>query len=266
MTTGVVTDEQRLAGALLYGGPEACLAGPTALWLCGLRGTPPVQRVHVLLPHSRQRTNSGYVSVRRTNQLHISRSVRGWPTCELARAVVETSLDMCRLGDVRALVSQAVQERRATLEQLGAALDRAPRRGSALLRRALDEVVAGTRSAPEAEFRALIRRTALPEPQWNVDLFLADGRFLACPDAWWPEVGLAHEIDSRTYHANEPDWAHTLARHNAMTAAGVTVLHTPPARLHTDPAVVVAEIVATYHRCVGRPLPPVRSMPRRPAS
>jgi hypothetical protein len=261
MTTGVPTADQRRAAALVYAGPQALLAGPTALAVYGVGEVQPDRYVHILIPHARRRVSSGYVLIHRTAQQNLARMRLDWPVCDLSRAVVDSCLTLHRSSDVQALISTVVQQRRVTVEQLLAAYDDAPRRGSALLRAALADLNAGTRSAPEAEFRALIRQTPLPEPQWNVDLFDPAGRFLGRPDAWWAEAGLAHEMDSRRHHSDGSDWARTLVRHNTMTAAGITVLHTTPARLRTAPRIVVAEVIATHEQGLRRPQPPVRARP-----
>jgi hypothetical protein len=40
---------------------------------------------------------------------------------------------------------------------------------------------------------------------FNARLFDADGIFIATVDAWWPEAGVAAEIDSRAYHLAAAD-------------------------------------------------------------
>lgn len=59
-----------------------------------------------------------------------------------------------------------------------------PTRESGRLRAVLDEVADGVRSAAEADLRLLIKRSGLPEPLYNPDLYLGS-MFLARPDAWW---------------------------------------------------------------------------------
>jgi hypothetical protein len=94
----------------------------------------------------------------------------------------------------------------------------------ALFRRVLAEVAAGIRSAPEAELRELIASSSLPPPLYNPDLYL-NGKFLARPDAWWPQAAVAVEVDSKEWHLLPSDWQRTLRRHRRMTAAGIYVVH-----------------------------------------
>jgi len=94
----------------------------------------------------------------------------------------------------------------------------------------------------------------LPDPLYNPRLFVGE-EFIAKPDAWWPEAGVAVEVDSRQWHLSPADWERTMARHSRMSALGITVLHYPPRRLHAEPRVIVAEIRAALE--VGRRRPPL---------
>ena len=99
-----------------------------------------------------------------------------------------------------------------------------------MFRRALAEVAEGIRSAIEGDLRDLIRWARLPTPLYNPRL-LVDGKFLAMPDCWWPESGVAGEADSRAWHFSPDDWEQTLARHARMSAHGIIVLHLTPQRI-----------------------------------
>ena len=59
----------------------------------------------------------------------------------------------------------------------------------------LTEVADGVRSTAEADLRTLIIQARLPTPLYNPDLYVG-GKFLARPDAWWPDAGVAVEVDS----------------------------------------------------------------------
>jgi hypothetical protein len=56
-------------------------------------------------------------------------------------------------------------------------------------------VAEGIRSTAEGDLRDLIRAARLPMPLFNASLYVGD-TFLAIPDAWWPEAGVAAEVDS----------------------------------------------------------------------
>jgi hypothetical protein len=71
------------------------------------------------------------------------------------------------------------------------------------------------------------------------------GRFIATPDVWFDDVGMAWEIDSTERHLSPADYERTLDRHAAMTAANVVVLLTRPSR-------VVHRSQETLDDCVAR--------------
>jgi hypothetical protein len=128
---------------------------------------------------------------------------------------------------------------------------------------ALLEVAEGVRSTVEADLRKLIKRAGLPDPLYNPKLYAGE-EFIAMPDAWWPEAGVAVEVDSRQWHLSPADWERTMARHSRMTALGITVLHYPPRRLHAEPRVIIAEMRSAVE--IGRGRPRLQSGPCRPDS
>jgi hypothetical protein len=176
------------------------------------------------------------------------------------RAIADTVRSLDRLSDARTVVASGVQQGRCTLRQLADELAERHDARDALFRTVLSEVAAGIRSAPEAELRDLLRRSGLPVPLYNPDLFL-NGAFLARPDAWWPQAGVAVEVDSKEWHLSPGDWQRTLRRHRKMTAAGIFVVHVTPGQLRTEPLQVIADIAAALER--GRP---ARGVTTRPAA
>ena len=127
-----------------------------------------------------------------------------------------------------------------------------PVRGLALLRQALTEVSAGIRSPAEGDMKDLIKWARLPTPMFNPRLFLGRA-FLASPDCWWPESGVAVEVDSRAWHLSPADWEKTQARHARMSAAGLIVLHFPPRRIRAQRSEVAAQIRSALAAGRGRP-------------
>ncbi|HEY5357459.1 MAG TPA: hypothetical protein VIJ82_07165 [Streptosporangiaceae bacterium] len=169
---------------------------------------------------------------------------------------------MREIGDIRAVVAAGVQLGKVQVWQLAEELERGPVQGSARLRRALAEVAEGARSGAEADLVGLIRRERLPMPLLNPRLFVGQD-FLAAPDAWWPDAGVAAEVDSRQWHLSPADWERTMARHSRMSARGIIVLHYPPARIRQAGHEVAAEIRSALAAARGRPLPLVRTLPAR---
>ena len=115
----------------------------------------------------------------------------------------------------------------------------------------LAEVIEGIRSPAEADFRNLIRRSGLPVPLFNADLFVG-GQFLARPDAWWPDAGVVSEVDSREWHLSPEDWQQTMLRHDRLVAAGIKPLHFTPRQIRDEPREVVRLIAAALQS--GRPV------------
>jgi very-short-patch-repair endonuclease len=93
---------------------------------------------------------------------------------------------------------------------------------------------------------------------FNPSLYLG-AEFLAAPDCWWKEAGVAGEVDSREWHLSPEDWQRTMERHARMTACGIMVLHFTPSQIRLEPAKVAATIRDALQVGYGRPRPPVEA-------
>jgi hypothetical protein len=178
------------------------------------------------------------------------------------RAVADAARILTRFDDVRHVVCEAVQRRACTVTELIEELEVGPPRSSALFREALAEVGDGVRSVAEADFRMLILRSGLPRPVFNARLFDADGIFIATVDAWWPEAGVAAEIDSRAYHLAAADLDRTTERHDKLAAHGILTLHFPPRRVKTDAPGIVSELQSAIDKGLARPRLPITAVPQ----
>lgn len=258
--TGTPTRNQRELAALLYAGSGGTLTGPAALARHGIRADSRV--VDVLIPAKRQRKSLGFVVVHRTTRLPPYVCYKGPVQFALpARAVADAVRAMGDLADVRAVVAAAVQNKRCTVGQLLAELEAGPVRGSALFRAAQAEVGQGTRSGPEGALLALIRRGGLPEPWLNPRIFAGD-ELIGRPDAWWPEFGVAVEVDSREWHLSPADWERTMDKHDRMSEFDILVLHFTPRQIRDQPDKVLARIRGTIDRRRGHGATAlVRTMP-----
>jgi hypothetical protein len=78
------------------------------------------------------------------------------------------------LADVRTIVAAVVQQGKCAPAMLAAELEDGPVQGSALLRIAVADVYAGTRSNPEADLHDLVRRAKLPMPEFNPRLYAGE--------------------------------------------------------------------------------------------
>jgi hypothetical protein len=272
--TGQPTDEQREMAALLYAGPRSVLTGMSALRRHGLSGPRSGSRadravavqelVDVLVPLATQRTDAGWARLHRTARLPELVCAAGEIRYVLPpRAVADAVRPMTNMDDVRAVVAEAVQRGRCPLACLAGELAGGPARGSARLRRALAEVAEGVRSVAEADLRNLIVRARLPVPLFNPRLMVGQD-FLAKPDCWWPDRGVAAEADSRAWHLSPRDWEDTLARHARMSAHGIIVLHFTPAQIRGRRDEVAHAIRKALGS--GRPLPQIRAIPSNQAA
>lgn len=260
--TGLPSADQRELGALLYAGPRAVLTGPASLRRFGLV-VPRAGTVDVLVPAEEQRRDAGFVRLHRTIRLPKGFCVAGEVRYALPpRAVADAARWLTDIGEVRAVVAESVQRRMCSIEHLAEELEHGPKQGSALLRRALAEVAGGVRSAAEGQLHALIKRSGLPMPMFNPRLFVGRA-FLAVPDCWWPEVGVAAEVDSRAWHLSPRGWENTLARQARMAAAGIIVLHFTPSQIYAQRSEVAGLIRSALASAQGRPLPQVRTLPAR---
>jgi len=237
--------------ALLYAGDGSLITGQAALLHHHIRG-PDTELVDVLVPATRVRRDAAFVRLHRTTRM----PERAWQAGPLriappARAVADTVRGLASLRDVRAVVADAVQQGRCEIRQLHAELRAGPNLGSALFREALTDVADGIRSTAEADLKDLLTRSRLPMPLFNPSLYDGD-TFIAKPDAWWPEFGVAVEVDSKQWHLSPEDHERTLTRGRRMGVYQIVVLRFTPKQLRAQPAEVIKQIRDTLERARGR--------------
>jgi very-short-patch-repair endonuclease len=257
--TGALSDTQRVVAAFLHAGPALAVTGTTAAARYGIP-CKPTGFIDVLVPVSCRRSGAGFARLHRTTVMPQVLSMDGIVRYAApARAIADAALQLADIADVRALVAAGVQRGKVTIWQLEEELAAGSSRGSARLRQTLAEVADGVRSSAEGDLHALIGRSRLPQPLFNPQLFVGS-EFLACPDAWWPEHGVAAEVDSRAWHLSPADWEQTMARHARMAAQGILVLHFPPRQIRAEGWQVVKRISETLDASRG-PLPHIVAVP-----
>ncbi|MCY7343106.1 MAG: hypothetical protein LH603_15055, partial [Pseudonocardia sp.] len=197
--------------------------------------------VHLLVPADRRRIGAGRVLAERTDDLPTPLPGR-WPLAPVPRAAVDFARRSSDRSEARAVLAEVVQRGGCTPAELDVELADGSGRGSALPREVLREVSDGVRSAAEAHARQLVLRTALPPPIRNAKLYDRAGRFIAMPDAWFDDVGLAWEIDSKERHLSPAGYERALDRRSAMTAESVMVIHTQPGKPERRRAEVEEEL------------------------
>ena len=109
----------------------------------------------------------------------------------------------------------------ATIDQLRAALAAGRRRGGANLRTALGLIREDSWSPREAHVRFELVSHGLPEPELNVDVYDASGRFIGCVDMLYRQERVIVEYHGEVHRST---WATDVERIAALRAAGWTVI------------------------------------------
>lgn len=259
--TGTPSVDQREMAALLYGGLDTIVTGLSALWRHGIRAPGP-DAVDVLIPAGRLRRDCGFVRLHRTHRMPDRIfTIGALHYAPPARAVADAARLMTDIRDVRAVVADSVQRRKCSPEKLAEELSHGPIRDSARLRQVLDEIAEGVRSVAEAELRDLIRHAGLPGPVlFNAKLY-AGNVFIGAPDVWWPDAGVAVEVDSREWHLSPADWERTMNRRATMSAYGIIVLHFSPNQIRAEPRKVIGLIRSTLGSAANRPALAITALP-----
>lgn len=225
--------------AVLWVGPGAALSGLSAALLWRVwRGRAPVS--HVVTP--RRRRSQRAVIVHRARRLdpdHVTRH-EGIPVTTVARTLVDLTdvLDAHRLANVvHEAAFHNLFDERETREAMARAHGR---RRLRVLERALEAHMrggAGTRSALEDRFLALIRAAGIPEPLVNTAVATGERRIEV--DLHWPHRRLCVEVDGPA-HERPRTRAEDRARDRALRAAGFEVLRIAGADIERDPAAAIA--------------------------
>jgi hypothetical protein len=212
--------------------------------------------IRVLVDATVQRTSRDGVVIRRSARLPQPFQIDGFPVAPPCRAVAELALRHPEERDSLAVAAAALQRGKLTLETLTMEAKFGPARGRPRLIRVINELSAGMRSAPEGDFRRLVLASpVLSEPLWNPLIQLPDDTKIS-PDGLFVDAGLIHEVNGRGPHADEDAFEDMQRRHDALVAAGFTVLHNSPRRLRAEPLAVINQLEAIYKRELGRGLPP----------
>ncbi|MDT0306440.1 hypothetical protein RM780_05620 [Streptomyces sp. DSM 44917] len=279
---GPPTAAETLQAVLRYTGGregEAVVSGLAALGLHGVAGVPPVtalEGVDVLVPRIRRLRSVGWARITRTPRMPRPVTVDGFPVAPVPRALADAVAALAAVppqqarGErptVRRLLTEAVRgghcEPQAVLRELA----RAGTLGLPQVAGAVDTLLVEGRTAAEARLQEVVREERLPDPCWNVGLWLPDGPFLASVDAYWPHEAVAVEIDARVPRrrpgraeparpgrAREAEPEEEADRRRLLTLAGlgITLLRVTPRQLrhwpHAQAQAVRAALEAAAHR------------------
>jgi hypothetical protein len=196
---------------------------------------------------SHEARHVGFVAITRTRRPDQQPLVDGvLRLARIPRAVMDAARFATSLDEARAVIIEAVQTGRATLEQLQHELDAGPRRHSAFARRALADARTGVWSVSEAHLLHLCAGSSvLPHGYPNPVLDDAGSRLIS-PDLWFDDVALAVMVHSRAHHLRDADWEGTVERDSELTAHGATVIAFTPRSIATEPGRVLERIEQVY--------------------
>jgi hypothetical protein len=245
-----------LIAALLYAGEDAAIDAADACWFHGMKAVAvDKERVHVVVPFGNAARSRGFVVMRRTLAPIETISTDRVRYVDAATALIAATRPMSRDRLVLAAFSDALQRRIVTYEDLVRAHVQGPPRNARRAHDALEHLAAGTRSAPEADFRRLVvTSSVLPLVEFNVWLRLPGGR-VVCVDALIQDSAVIHETNGRSTHARDDLFGDMQERHDALTAEGFTVLHNPPRRITQRGRDVIGEFERCHARHAGRGMP-----------
>lgn len=264
LQTGPPDHRQRALAAVLYAaepgsdplsGDTAALTGGAALALLGIREAP-YGPADVLIRATRRLSGTPEVRPLPTSRWPRTITVSGIPSTRPVRAAADFAARCEAPERIRSVLAQVVQSGWCHPQDLHAELRAARLLHRPAIREAAAELVAGVRSIAEARARDTLTATGLPTPLWNARLYTPDGVFLASPDAYWPDEGVALEIDSAEYHYTRDSWHATLRRRLRLESHGILVVSATPSMIRDTPAEVVAALTTLLTLATDRPTPP----------
>ncbi|WP_329385050.1 hypothetical protein OG625_24695 [Streptomyces sp. NBC_01351] len=264
LQTGPPDRRQCALAAVLYAaepasdplaGDTAALTGGAALALLGIREAP-YAPADVLIRAPRRLTATAEVRPLATSRWPGTINVSGIPATRPVRAAADFAARADRPDRIRAVLAHVVQAGWCHPRDLHAELRAARLLTHPAVRAAAAELLAGVRSIAEAQARDTLSATDLPPPLWNARLHTPDGTFLASPDAYWPDEGVALEIDSAEYHYTRDSWHATLRRRLRLESHGILVVSATPSMIRDTPKEVLAALRAFLTLAATRPTPP----------
>ncbi|MEV1005844.1 hypothetical protein [Streptomyces sp. NPDC049881] len=262
---GPPTGEETVRAALCYAGGrpgEAVVTGLAALALHGFSAAPPLaalERVDVLVPRTRRLRSAGRVCLVRTSALPRAVAAGGFPVAPAARALADAIAHLPGTPEVRRLLGEAVRgghcEPRAVVRELAWA----GLLGRPVVAEAVRTLPAEGRAVAEELLMDTVRAAGLPDPCWNVGLWLPDGPFLGTVDAYWPRPAVAVRIDAwRPGPVPGPEQdperrARDRRLHQTLLGLGVGVVRVTPRGLREAPGRQADVLAGALRAAAGRP-------------
>jgi hypothetical protein len=208
-------------------------------------GTGP--RIHVTVTSHRRVEGLILHRTRRLDPDEVT-TKEGIPVTTVARTLVDLTELLTEDRLLRAM-REAEYRRLLDLTALNAAVERAHgRRGLKALKRAIATHLPGeiVRDELEHRFAELLRPSELPTPDRNIPVETPRGTYIL--DCYWPEYGMAVELDGRDAHARELGFEADRRRDAALTALGLRPLRFTWQRITYEPEDVLVDLTAAMNR------------------
>ncbi|MFH9062610.1 hypothetical protein ACH4GM_15505 [Streptomyces coeruleorubidus] len=253
---GPPTSEERLHAVLMYaarergtgvpaqpgasGGhapacPDAMITGLAALTLHGFSSTPPLpslDAIDVLVPRLRRLRSTGCARIVRSAALPAPEQVTGLPVAPVARALADAVAELADAGTVRRLMTEAVRGAHCEPAAVVRELNQARLLSRPHVVNAVESLLAEGRAIAEGRLYRMVREYGLPDPVWNVDLRLPGGPYLGGLDAYWPDLAVALELDTRAPRQHDDAlWSEYARKREHLERLGITVVHITPRKL-----------------------------------
>ncbi len=139
-----------------------------------------------------------------------------------------------------------------SITELGALLERHRSPGIRAARSALGRIRAGAESRPETLLRLLLVDAGLPEPEVNITLHQADGRFLARVDLVYPAWHVGVEYDGEQHRESTRQYDTDMYRREQLTVAGWDIVYVRSRGLFVTPGDTVRRVRAALERAGWR--------------
>jgi very-short-patch-repair endonuclease len=204
-------------------------------------------RIHVTV---RWRRNVDGLILHRTRRLDPDEVTEkdGIPVTTVARTLVDLTEVLSEDRLLRAM-REAEFKRLLDLTALNAAVERAHgRRRLTALKRAIAMHQPGqiVRGELEHRFAELVRGARLPAPETNVPIETPRATYIL--DCYWPDHGLAVELDGRDAHQRQLAFESDRRRDAALSAIGLRLLRFTWQRVNYEPDEVLADLTAAMKR------------------
>ena len=247
LTTGELSQEQRLWLGVLHAGEQALVGELTAAEHLGLRNWHR-DTIVIVIPHEHDRPSPvpGYVFRRSRRPLAAQRRVvRGLPVCRIEPAVLTWAARERSLRAADGVLAATVQQGLAPPEGLIAWIERlSPLRGAVRMRRTLTDIAGGAQSVGELDVRRMCKAFGLALPRRQVRRRDTAGRVRFTDCEWLLPGGrvLVLEVDGG-FHMEAEHWEDDLARQRALTSPSRLIVRCTTRELRDQPEVVARDLL-----------------------